>query len=227
MPSGRRFAGNFFGFTPEQDSEEHSQSVLSQYFPELKLSSGISKSSRGGRLGSSSGQSGQQATFTAPGGAAVLTPAPTPSPAPAPAPAAPAAAGPDYSSQLSAILASLAPKQPAEAPKPVEAPKPTAAASNPTADAISSYYQTSLGRAPQQQEIQNWTNTGKSLPEIQQGLANSAYSLSGTQSIKDSYQASLGRQPNEQEIANWQGTGKSIDQIKQDLATIGASGRGY
>ena len=222
MPSGRRFAGNFFGFTPQEDNQEESESVLAGYFPELKLSSGINKGSRGGRLGASSGQGGQQATFTSPGGAAVLTPAPTPTPPSAPASSpAPAPAGPDYSSQLSAILASLAPKQP------VEAPKPTAPASNPTADAISSYYQTSLGRAPQQQEIQNWTNTGKSLPEIQQGLANSAYSLSGTQSIKDSYQASLGRQPNEQEISNWQGTGKSIEQIKQDLATIGASGRGY
>lgn len=188
MPSGRRFAGNFFGFTPQEDNQEKSESVLAGYFPELKLSFGINKGSRGGRLGASSGQGGQ--------------PAPTPPSAPA---------GPDYSS----------PKQP------VEAPKPKAPASNPTADAISSYYQTSLGRAPQQQEIQNWTNTGKSLPEIQQGLANSAYSLSGTQLIKDSYQASLGRQPNEQEISNWQGTGKSIDQIKQDLATIGASGRGY
>jgi hypothetical protein len=218
MPSGRRFAGNFFGFTPQEDNQEESESVLSGYFPELKLSAGINKGSRGGRLGASSGQGGQQATFTSPGGAAVLTPAPTPPSAPASSPA-PAPAGPDYSSQLSAILASLAPKQPVEAPKPVLGDSKT--------EAIKSYYQTSLGRAPQQQEIQNWVGTGKSLPEIQQGLANSAYSLSGTQSIKDSYQASLGRQPNQQEISNWQGTGKSIDQIKQDLATIGASGRGY
>jgi hypothetical protein len=218
MPSGRRFAGNFFGFTPQEDNQEESESVLAGYFPELKLSSGINKGSRGGRLGASSGQGGQQATFTSPGGAAVLTPAPTPPSAPASSPA-PAPAGPDYSSQLSAILASLAPKQPVEAPKPALGDSKT--------EAIKSYYQTSLGRAPQQQEIQNWVGTGKSLPEIQQGLANSAYSLSGTQSIKDSYQASLGRQPNAQEIANWQGTGKSIDQIKQDLATIGASGRGY
>ena len=220
MPSSRRFAGNFFGFTPQEDNQEESESVLAGYFPELKLSSGFNKGSRGGRLGASSGQGGQQPTFTSPGGAAVLTPAPTPTPPSAPASSpAPAPAGPDYSSQLSAILASLAPKQPVEAPKPVLGDSKT--------EAIKSYYQTSFGRAPQQQEIQNWVGTGKSLPEIQQGLANHVLSLSGTQSIKDSYQTSFGRQPTELEISNWQGAGKSIEQIKQDLATIGASGRGY
>jgi hypothetical protein len=220
MPSGRRFAGNFFGFTPQEGDQEESESVLAGYFPELKLSSGINKSSRGGRLGSSTGQGGQQATFTSPGGAAVLTPAPTP-PAPTPAPTA-APAGPDYSSQLSAILASLAPKQPVEAAKSTTAAKPTP--TDTVGESIKGYYQTYIGRAPVEQEVQNWKGTGLALPKIEEGLAGSVYSTSATQQIKNAYQTSLGRQPNDIEIANWQGTGQSLDEIKQNLATIGARG---
>ena len=82
MPSGRRFSGNFFGFTPQEDKQEESESVLAGYFPELKLSyglnkrkqgspeyspklnlsAGIDKGERGGRLGY--GSQDQQTTST-------------------------------------------------------------------------------------------------------------------------------------------------------------------
>lgn len=84
--------------------------------------------------------------------------------------------------------------------------------------AVRGYYQQYLGRAPQDVEVQNWLGTGKSLGEIEQGLAQHPLSKQGAAQINTYYQSSLGRAASAQEIQDWQGTGKSLDQIREGLA---------
>ena len=166
-----RFAGQDFDFPAIVEQNEEgttSESVLSDYFPEIKLSFSP-KTSRGGRIGRqtqpvtpeiSLRQAEQAAGGTAGGGAASsLAPgAPT-----YPAPQVPSTIKVERPEWLDELLGTTAkPTEPTtEAPKLVEKRTlldftPRLANPQTVDEAIRYLYETQLGRTPTQSEVQGW-----------------------------------------------------------------------
>jgi len=192
MASGRRFAGNFFGFTPQENTQEESESVLAGYFPELKLSAGINKGARGGRLGT---KSANEQTTSAP---APTTPTSTPTPTSTSAPA--------YNFNLTDFT-NLFDKLKPETQKPVVAPTVTKPEqvlkrstlkfdpSNPSPktpeEAVNYLYETNLGRTPSLMEAQFWLKdpgfADKSLTQEEWSSLNSNFKASPEYKSLDTY----------------------------------------
>lgn len=195
-----RKAGEFFGYDPAD--VEKSQSVLAQYFPELKLTFGA-KSARGSRLG--------RATQTA-GTEVKIGPAPQASSAAT----TPAAKDESSAAPIYQIIQYQTPAQsgPMQQPEVKQSAVPEL---TPEQQTIKGYYQQYLGREPQKSEITDWQGTGKTLAEIQTGLKEHPTSIAGTKAIGDYYQQYLGRPAQASEIKDWQGTGKSLEAIKEGL----------
>ena len=94
-------------------------------------------------------------------------------------------------------------------------------------------YKQHLGRAPQDQEIQNWVNhvntQGGSIETVQKGLENHplARQKKNIQPIQDAYTDYLGRKANAAELAGWtdhaQKQGLSTSDIIRDIALNPAS----
>lgn len=200
-----RIAGDFFGYDPTDTAK--SESVLADYFPELKLSFGA-KSIRGSRLG----RAPQTAESEVKIGAKPQT-----------STAAAAATGspitqtfqyqaPDQSgltAQLKSLEGQIASLK--------EPKKETVPELTPEQKTIKGYYQQYLGREPQKSEITDWQGTGKTLAEIQTGLKEHLTSTASTKAIGDYYQQYLGRPAQESEIKDWQGTNKTLEDVKQGL----------
>ena len=194
MASPYRIAGNFFGFNPD-DSAENSQSVLTQYFPELKLGYGL-KNSRGGRLGRAPEQVAQQVTFTGSPTATAETNKMQPkvgtniaSPEQPTTPMQP----PTTPTQPNIPKAPTVPNVPVvptpERPNPftpAPAPERNYTPDNPNPqsaeEAVKYLYQTQLGRKPEEGETKSWLNTSE--------LADKSLTEDEWASLKASFQAS-------------------------------------
>lgn len=166
-----RFAGQDFNFPTvvEQDEEgATSESVLSDYFPEIKLSFSP-KTSRGGRLGRQtqpvtpevSLRQAEQAAGGAAGGgsAASLAPAATTAPA-SQVPSTIKVERPEWLDELLSTTAKTT-EPTTEAPKLVEKRTlldftPRLANPQTVDEAIGYLYETQLGRTPTQSEVQSW-----------------------------------------------------------------------
>lgn len=205
-PFNIKFGGENFGFAvPSKFGEEgtsETESVLADYFPELKLKMSA-KTSRGSRLGRSAPAVTREAKFTP---AVVQIGA-------QPQPAAPTQAAPSPAQTAPA---------PAPAPAPqVRQPVQEAPTQTPEQQQIQGYYQQYMGRTPAASEIADWQGTGKTMAQIESGLKEHSTSIQGTADIGSYYQAYLGRPASAQEVKDWQGTGYGLEAIKENLMEIG------
>lgn len=105
--------------------------------------------------------------------------------------------------------------------KPLEqAPKPDEFATR-----IAGAYQREFGRAPLQQEVEDWRGTGLGIQEAERQLNVHPF-RSFDKAVTDYYNVTMGRAPAQSEIEDWRGTGYSLEKIKSDLMTTAQQQRG-
>lgn len=105
--------------------------------------------------------------------------------------------------------------------KPLEqAPKPDEFATR-----IAGAYQREFGRAPLQQEVEDWRGTGLGIQEAERQLNVHPF-RSFDKAVGDYYNVTMGRAPAQSEIEDWRGTGYSLEKIKSDLMATAQQQKG-